>query len=98
MTFSICNYGESILIDATAAEEQVRDTYVVVEMNKHGELCQIAKFGGASIDPFLLVNCTRQALPKVQELTQFIQQKLEEDRRKRDVGGLIDELRAENDR
>jgi exosome complex component RRP45 len=98
VTVSYCNDGESVILDATAAEEQVRDTHVIIGMNKHGELCQVAKYGGSPIDPFSVVNCTKQALPKVQELSKLIDAKLAEDAKKRDAKGLMAELRAENDR
>jgi len=98
VTFSFYNDGSAVLSDATAAEEQVRDTHVIVGMNKHGELCQLAKYGGSSIDPYSLINCSKQALPKVQELSKFIDLRLAEDGKRRDAGGLINELKADNDR
>lgn len=67
-------------------------------MNKHGELCQIAKYGGATINPLALLNCTNIALQKVTEVSALIQKRLEEDAKKRDAGGLLAELRAENAR
>lgn len=85
-------------MDANLAEEQVRDAEVIVTMNRHGEVCQIAKYGGVTVDPVALLNCTSVALQKVKELSKFIQQKLDEDAKRRDAGGLMAELSAENDR
>jgi exosome complex component RRP45 len=76
----------------------VRQGEVILTMNKHGEVCQIAKYGGATIDPRALLNCTNIALQKVKEMSTFIQKRLEEDAKERDAGGLLAELSAENAR
>lgn len=98
VTFSYYNNGETVLVDATMAEEQVREGEIIVTMNKFGELCQIAKYGGVPIDPVAVLQCTNVALNKVQALTKYIQGRLEEDAKKRDAGGLMAELSAENER
>ncbi|KAF2497726.1 hypothetical protein BU16DRAFT_559462 [Lophium mytilinum] len=98
VTFSYYNAGGIMLVDANLAEEQVREGEVVITMNRHGEVCQIAKYGGVSVDALALLNCTSVALEKVKDITKFIQRRLEEDAKKRDVGGLIAELSAENAR
>lgn len=98
VTFSYYEEGEIFLVDANLAEEQVRDAEVIVTMNRHGEVCQIAKYGGATVDPLALLNCTNVALQKVKDLSQLIRSKLDEDAKKRDVGGLLAELSAENAR
>jgi exosome complex component RRP45 len=98
VSFSYYDGGEILLVDATQAEEQVREGEVIITMNRHGELCQIAKYGGVPIDAFAIINWTSIALLKVQELSKFIQSKLDEDAKRRDAGGLIAELSAENDR
>ncbi|PSN74650.1 hypothetical protein BS50DRAFT_20913 [Corynespora cassiicola Philippines] len=98
VTFSYFEEGEIFLVDANLAEEQVRQGEVIITMNKHGEVCQIAKYGGATVDPLALLQCTNIALVKVQEQSKFIQQKLEEDAKRRDAGGLMAELSAENAR
>ena len=87
-----------LLVDATQSEEQVREGEVIITMNRQGELCQIAKYGGVPIDAFAIINWTNIALLKVQELSKFIQKKLEEDAKNRDARGFIAELSAENDR
>lgn len=98
VTFSYFEEGEVFLVDANLAEEQVRQGEIIVTMNRHGEVCQIAKYGGATVDPLALLNCTNVALQKVREMSKFIQTKLEEDAKKRNVAGLMAELSAENDR
>ncbi|KAF1828888.1 exoribonuclease [Decorospora gaudefroyi] len=97
VTFSYFE-GEIFLVDANLAEEQVRQGEVILTMNKHGEVCQIAKYGGATINPLALLNCTNVALQKVKEMSTFIQKRLEEDAKQRDAGGLMAELSAENAR
>jgi exosome complex component RRP45 len=98
VTFSYFEEGQIFLVDANVAEEQVRQGEVIVTMNKHGEVCQIAKYGGATVEPLALLNCTTVALQKVKEMTKYIQQRLDEDAKKRDAGGLLAELSAENAR
>jgi exosome complex component RRP45 len=98
VTFSYFDDGDIMLLDATLAEEQVRDGEVIITMNRNGELCQIAKYGGVPVDALAVVNWTNMALVKVQEMSKVVQQKLEEDAKKKDAGGIAAELRAENDR
>ena len=98
ITFSFYHGGETMLLDATLHEEQARDGEMVVTMNKHGELCQIAKLGGVSVDALILLGCMNMTVTKVKEITELISTKLREDAIQRDVGGLIAELSAQNDR
>lgn len=98
VTFSFYHGGEVILVDSTLREEQVREGEMVITMNQHGEICQIAKQGGFPVDALTLISCTGQALLKTREITELILKKLKDDKTKRDVGGLIAELQAENER
>jgi exosome complex component RRP45 len=58
----------------------------------------MAKLGGVPVDAMLLLNCTTVALTKVKEITDLISKRLQADATSRDVGGLIAELSAENER
>jgi exosome complex component RRP45 len=98
VTFSYFEDEEVFLVDANLAEEQVRQGEVIITMNRHGEVCQIAKYGGATMDPLAILNCTNIALQKVKELSKLIQKTLDEDVAKRNAGGLMAELSAENAR
>jgi len=98
VSFSYFDSGSIVLIDATDAEEKVREGEMVISVNKFGEVCQIAKYGGVTIDAVTLLGWTRMAVDKVKDLTAFITKKLAEDEKKRDAGGLIAELSAENER
>jgi exosome complex component RRP45 len=98
VTFSYFADGDIFLVDANLAEEQVRQAEVIVTMNRHGEVCQIAKYGGATVNPLALLSCTNIALQRVIEMSKFIQQRLDEDAKERDAGGLMAELSAENAR
>jgi len=98
VTFSYFEEGEIFLVDANQAEEQVRQGEVIITMNRHGEVCQVAKYGGATVDPLALLGCTNVALQKVKDISKFIQKRLEEDVKKRDAGGLMAELSAQNAR
>jgi len=97
ITFSFCHGGETIVLDATRSEEQVRETSVTLTVNDF-ELCQVSKMGGSAIDAVLLLKCINTALAKGREINGIVAKKLAEDSTKRDVGGLIAELRAENER
>ncbi|KAF2843890.1 hypothetical protein T440DRAFT_112280 [Plenodomus tracheiphilus IPT5] len=90
--------GELFLVDANLAEEQVQQGEVIITMNRHGEICQIAKYGEATVNPLALLQCTNTALPKVKEMGKYIQQKLDEDAKRRYAGGLMAELSSENAR
>ncbi|KAJ6782247.1 hypothetical protein PWT90_04156 [Aphanocladium album] len=101
VTFSF--FGEdgdetSVLLDTTWREEQLRTSSCTFSMNKHGEICQISKLGGAAVDAPLFVSCAQTALNKTKEFTDMLDRKLAEDAKRRDKGGLMAELTAENDR
>lgn len=87
-----------VVLDADLAEERVRDGEVVVSVNRHGEVAQIAKYGGKTVDPAVVVNCVNVAVEKVKGLHKFVMSRLEEDEKRRDRGGLMAELSAENER
>ena len=89
---------ERVLIDTNLLEEGMRDGVCTVGMNRHGEVCQIAKLGGAPVDAVALLHCINVAAVKVKEISAFITKKLAEDAKKRDKGGLLAELSAENAR
>ncbi|KAK5452871.1 3'-5'-exoribonuclease [Exophiala xenobiotica] len=97
ITFSFYHGGDVILLDATRSEEQCREAEVVLTVNDF-ELCQVAKLGGSPIDAVVLLKCINKALGKGREINGVMAKKLAEDATKRDVGGLIAELRAENER
>jgi exosome complex component RRP45 len=98
VTFSFYHAGQVVLIDASLREEQTREAEMVITMNRHGEVCQIAKLGGVPVDAMLLLNCASVALTKVKEIIDLISRTLQADATRRDVGGLIAELSAENER
>ncbi|KAK3333824.1 ribosomal protein S5 domain 2-type protein [Cercophora scortea] len=90
--------GETALLDATRAEEQVRVGSCTISLNRHGEICQIAKLGGTPVDALMLLQCTSIALAKVKEISSLLDRKLDEDTKQRNKGGRAAELTAENDR
>ncbi|KAK0630795.1 ribosomal protein S5 domain 2-type protein [Bombardia bombarda] len=90
--------GEMALLDATRAEEQVRVGSCTISLNRHGEICQIAKLGGTPVEAVILLQCTAIALTKVKEFSAYLDKKLAEDIKRRDAGGRSAELTAENDR
>ncbi|KAI5459921.1 ribosomal protein S5 domain 2-type protein [Mariannaea sp. PMI_226] len=90
--------GEQVLVDSTWLEEQLRVSTCTYSINKHGEICQIAKLGGAALDAPLFIQCASVAVSRAKELTDLVDRKLAEDAKRRDKGGLMAELTAENDR
>ncbi len=103
VTFSFFGSGESsdettVLLDTTRLEEQLRVSSCTFSMNRHGEICQISKLGGVAIDAPVFVSCAQTALAKTKEFTEMVDRKLVEDAKRRDKGGLMAELTAENDR
>jgi len=97
VTFSFYRGGDIVVLDATRSEEQVREAEVILTVNDF-ELCQVAKLGGSAIDAVTLLKCINLAWAKGREVDSIVSKKLAEDATKRDVGGLIAELRAENER
>lgn len=97
ITFSFYHGGDTILIDATRSEEQVREATVIFTVNDF-ELCQIAKLGGNAVDAVALLKCTITAMAKGKEINGIVAKELAEDSTQRDIGGMIAELRAENER
>jgi exosome complex component RRP45 len=87
-----------ILLDATLLEEQLREGSATISMNRHGEICQISKLGGVAVDALIVLQCASIASVKVKELSAIVTKKLEEDFKRKDKGGLMAQLSAENAR
>lgn len=90
--------GSTVVQDATWLEEQLRVSSVTFSLNRHGEICQVSKLGGLAIDAVLFVQCAQQALERAKEWTALVDGALSEDVKRRDKGGFMAELRADNDR
>ncbi|KAH9884617.1 ribosomal protein S5 domain 2-type protein [Xylariomycetidae sp. FL2044] len=90
--------GEIVLLDTSLLEEQLRVSSCTISLNKHGEICQVAKLGGTPVEAVVLVQCASKAIDKVKEWSTLLDQKLAEDLKRRDKGGLLAELSAENER
>lgn len=97
VTFSLYHDGAVVLLDASNQEEQVRESEMIITANDF-EICQIAKLGGKAVDAAVTTKCFAAALMKAREINALIKKSLAEDATKRDVGGFLAELRAENDR
>lgn len=98
VSFSYYHDGSVMLQDATLLEEQCREGEVVVSMNRFGEVAQIAKYGGAPVDGLSVLSCTTAALERVKGFDKLVTEALKEDEARRDQGGLMAELSAENER
>lgn len=98
VTFSYYDNGSIMLQDTSLLEEQCREGEIVISMNRFGEVCQIAKYGGTPVDGLSMLTCTNAALERVKAFDKLVKEKLKEDEERRDAGGLMAELSAENDR
>jgi exosome complex component RRP45 len=98
ITFSFYHDGQIFILDASLREEQVREGEVIVTVNQYGEVCQIAKLGGVSVEPMTMLQIVSIAESKAKEIDQIISKGLLQDSLGRNVEGLIAELSAENER
>ncbi|KAI4142654.1 MAG: hypothetical protein L6R39_004855, partial [Caloplaca ligustica] len=98
VTMALFEGGEKVVVDATLAEQQCCEEEVVVTANRFGEVVQVKKLGGVASDALVLLRCVDVAVTKAKELNGVIKRALEKDERERDVGGLMKELQAENER
>ena len=98
VTVSFFEAGEVVVVDATLVEGQLSEGEMVITANRHGEICQIAKLGGVPTDALVLLRCVELAVGKVRELGKIVAGALELDAKKKDIGGMIAELSAENER
>ncbi|KAF7533476.1 hypothetical protein G7054_g7037 [Neopestalotiopsis clavispora] len=90
--------GDIVLLDSTLLEEQLRVSSCTISLNKHGEICQVAKLGGTPVEALSLVQCANIAMQQVKLFSNMLDQRLAEDSKRRDKGGLLAELSAENAR
>lgn len=98
VTTSYYDNGNIMLLDATLLEEQCREGEIVISMNRFGEICQIAKYGGVPVEGLAMLNCVSQTLEKVKMFDKLVEERLASDVKARNVGGLMAELSAENAR
>ncbi|KAI7721840.1 hypothetical protein KC353_g1043 [Hortaea werneckii] len=98
VTFSYFDSGEIVLQDANLLEEQCKEGEVIVGINRFGEVCQIAKYGGAPVEGLEMLKCVSAALERVKMLDALVKEELRKDDEWRDRGGVMKELRAENER
>ena len=98
VTFAVFEEGEKLVVDATMREEQCSEGEITVVVNKSGEVCAISKQGGVPTDALVLLGCLDTALGKARELDAIVEGALKREEKRRDVGGLMKELKAENER
>jgi len=99
VTTSYYDGGTIMVLDATILEEQCREGEIVVSMNRHGEVCQIAKYGGVPVDALSILSVVKQSWEKVKMMDAVVREALSKDERERDKGGRMKaELSAENER
>ena len=98
VTLSFFCDGDMVLVDTTLNEQQLSEASLTITANKYGEICQMAKLGGVPIGALTLLNCVQVAVEKVKELDQKVSAALDQDFRMRNVGGMVAESRADNER
>lgn len=80
------------LMDATAAEQDLKIGEITITINKDGELCQITKAGGAQLSTSALLRFTQNAHQIAKQTTKLIHSELEADYRRRNRGNLGSDL------
>ncbi|KAI1917293.1 3'-5'-exoribonuclease [Ophidiomyces ophidiicola] len=98
ITFHLYDEGKIALLDASSSEEAVSEGAVVIAMDKTGEIAFYSKAEGTPADPLNMVSCSTTAFAKIRDLNAFVQQKLDEDSKRRDQKGLCAEASAANER
>lgn len=98
VTLSFYEGGEKMLVDTELKEQQCAEGEVVVGANAQGEVCLVSKLGGVEVEAVTLLRGVEVAVGKARQLIGLVDVELERDAKGRDKGGLIEELRAENDR
>ena len=98
VTLGIYEAGETVLVDADLKEQQCAEGELVVGANAQGEVCLISKLGGVEVEAVTLLRSVDVAVGKARGLVGLVDKALEKDALRRDEGGLIAELSAENDR
>ena len=98
VTFSYYHSGSVMIQDATLLEEHCREGEITVSMNRFGEICQIAKYGGTPVDGVRMLTCANLALDRVKQLDKLVRERLARDDKQRNKGGLLAELSAQNER
>ena len=98
VTVSLFNGGQLLVVDATLQESKVSEGEVVVTANRQGEMCQVAKLGGVPVDAVLLLRCLELAAQKASALSRIVSEAIAKDAERRNAGGLLAELSAENER
>jgi exosome complex component RRP45 len=90
--------GTVAIVDPTLLEQQISEGEMIVTANRHGEVCQIAKLGGVPTDALPLLESIHLAASKATEISKRVTSALDEDSNERNLGGLVSELTAENER
>ena len=98
VTVSLFQEGQLLVVDTTLQESRISEGEVIVTANRQGEVCQIAKLGGVPVDALLLLRCVELAAEKITRFSNVISEAVAKDFEKRNIGGLLTELSAENER
>ena len=98
VTISFFCGGEKLLVDTSAQEQQISEGEMILTTNAQGELCQIAKLGGVSVDALLLLRCLELAVRKAQSMNKILTLALQRDEKSRHSNSVLAELQAENKR
>jgi exosome complex component RRP45 len=98
VTITLFRDGTIPVVDATLLEQRIAEGDIVITANRQGEICQVAKLGGIPADAVLLLRCIELAEEKVREISAVVSEALAKDAEKRNLGGLLSELSAENER
>ncbi|KAF9580777.1 Exosome complex component RRP45 [Lunasporangiospora selenospora] len=83
VTFALFDKGERMVVDPTYLEEQIMEGDLALTLNVHKEICALSKAGGMPLELEKVVQCSKIAAVKVQEITEQIEAALAADKKKR---------------
>ncbi|KAK5110191.1 hypothetical protein LTR62_006187 [Meristemomyces frigidus] len=88
------------VLDTTLEEEQCRSGSLAISLNRHGEVCNLAKYGSCGLEGLSVLTAVNMALDKAKMFDRLVKERLDEDEKMRaEVFGRKGvDLSAENER
>lgn len=78
ISFAIFEDGQIIIVDPNYKEELVMEGKITFTLNSHREICAVQKSGGIPLSLDQIIQCSRIAAVKAEEISQIIQSSLKE--------------------
>jgi exosome complex component RRP45 len=78
ISFALFEEGQIIIVDPSLKEELVMEGRITFTLNSHREICAVQKSGGIPLSLDQIIQCSRIAAVKAEEITQLIQSSLKQ--------------------